>query len=81
VFHPIVPLVGAVLILVACGLNRRAHLGPVDAACDLMDLAGATLPRWVGAADRRAGFVVVEGVWAVTSPGPLLRRARPGRTV
>jgi uncharacterized membrane protein len=77
VFYQIVSLVGAVLILLAYGLNQSGRLHPSDRAYSLMNLIGASLLTWVAVVDRRAGFVLVEGAWAVMSLIPLLR-ARPG---
>ena len=75
-FYQVVSLVGAVLILLAYGLNQSGRLQPSDRSYSLMNLIGATLLTWVAVVDRRAGFVLVEGAWAVMSVIPLLR-ARP----
>ncbi len=75
-FYQVVSLVGAVLILLAYGLNQSGRLGPSDRRYGLMNLIGASLLTWIAVVDRRAGFVLVEGAWALMSLVPLLR-ARP----
>lgn len=76
-FYQIVSLLGAVLILAAYGLNQAGRLLPAHAVYNLMNLVGASLLAWVAVVDRRAGFVVVEGAWALMSLLPLVRRVRP----
>lgn len=72
--HQVVSLVGAALILVAYGLNQRGVIGPGDARYDLMNFVGAGLLTWIAVEDRRAGFILVEGTWALMSLVPLVRR-------
>jgi len=78
VLYQVVSLVGALLILLAYGLNQRGRLTPAHAAYNLINLVGAALLCWVAVVDRRAGFVLLEGAWGVMSLIPLLRRG--GRT-
>jgi hypothetical protein len=79
VFYQLVSLAGAVLILLAYALNQGGRLGPSDTAYMLMNLVGASLLAWVAVIDRRAGFILLEGAWAVLSLLPLLRRGRRTR--
>lgn len=75
-FYQVVSLAGAVLILLAYALNQGGRLGPSDTGYMLMNLVGASLLAWVAVIDRRAGFILLEGAWAVLSLLPLLRRGR-----
>ena len=75
-FYQIVSLVGAVLILTAYGLNQTGRLHPTDVSYSLMNLLGASLLTWIAVVDRRAGFVLVEGAWALMSLIPLVRPRR-----
>lgn len=72
--HQLVSLLGAALILVAYGLNQRGVMGPGDTRYDLMNFIGAGLLTWIAVEDQRAGFILVEGTWAVMSLVPLVRR-------
>lgn len=77
-FLQLVSLAGAVLILLAYGLSQTGRLGPHDSAYMVMNLVGAALLTWVAVVDRRAGFIVLEGTWAILSLVPLVRgRRRP----
>lgn len=73
-FHQIVSLTGAALILTAYVGNQRGWYGPRDRVYGLMNLAGALLLLWIAVVDWRWGFIVLEAVWAVVSIPPLLRR-------
>ncbi len=73
-----ISIVGAVLILVAYGLNQRRILGPGDARYDLMNFVGAGLLTFIAFVDQRAGFILVEGTWTLMSLAPLVRRALSG---
>lgn len=72
----ILSLVGALLILVAYGLNLRGTLGPTDPRYNLMNAVGAGLLTWEAVVNRQAGFILVEGTWALMSLLPLLRSDR-----
>lgn len=72
-FYQLLSLVGAALILVAYGLNQTGRLTPRDVSYNVVNLLGAALLAWVAIVDRRAGFVLLEGTWAVLSLIPLVR--------
>lgn len=76
-FHQILSLTGAALILTAYVGNQRGWWGPLHSRYNLMNLAGALLLLWVALVDWRWGFIVLEAVWALVSIPPLLRRPAP----
>lgn len=78
-FLQIVSLLGAGLILAAYVLNQRGVIGPDDRLYSAMNLVGAGLLCWVAVVDRRIGFIVLEGVWALVSIPPLVRASRRSR--
>ena len=67
-------LLGAVLVLGAFGLLNAGRLRPTDVSYGLVNFFGAALLTWVAVVDRRAGFIVLEGTWALLSLVPLFRR-------
>ncbi|MDX1567688.1 MAG: hypothetical protein R3223_07795 [Longimicrobiales bacterium] len=69
-------VVGAALILVAYAGNQRGWTGPDRPAYNLMNLVGALLLLWVALVDRRAGFILLESVWAAVTVPPLWRSLR-----
>ena len=76
-FHQILSLTGAALILGAYVANQRGRLGPSHRAYNLMHLAGSLLLLWVAIVDWRWGFIVLEAAWALASIPPLLRGSAP----
>lgn len=78
-FHQILSLTGAALILAAYVLNQRGTLGPRDATYNIMNLVGSLLLLWVAVVDWRWGFILLETAWALASIPPLLRRSPPAR--
>jgi hypothetical protein len=77
-FYQFVSLAGAVLILAAYALSQAGRLGPRDVSYMVMNVVGASLLTWVAVVDRRVGFILLEGAWAVLSLVPLLRVRRRG---
>ncbi len=75
-FMQIVSLLGAFLILLAYLANSRGWMGPRDRWYNLMNLVGGLLLLWVAVVDRRAGFMILEGAWALIALLPLLSSAR-----
>ena len=72
----IVSVIGAGLILGAYVANQRAWTGPESALYNVANLVGALLLGWVAVVDRRMGFILLEGVWAIVTVPPLLRSLR-----
>lgn len=72
----ILSLLGAGLILGAYVANLRGWTGPQRVSYGLANLVGALILAWVAVVDRRAGFILLEGVWALVSVPPLLRALR-----
>lgn len=75
-------LVGAALILVAYVALQRRNWSSTGAAYLWFNLAGALLLAAVAIADRRAGFIILEGVWAAVSLVSIVRGSpiAPDRT-
>lgn len=69
-------VVGAAFILVAYAGNQRGWTGPDRLSYNLMNLLGALLLLWVALVDRRAGFILLESVWAGVTVPPLWRSLR-----
>lgn len=79
-FYQTLSLIGAALLLfgfVAMQMRRMRNDG---ALFNLLNFAGSGLLAWVAIHDRRAGFIILEVVWAVASLPPLYRALRHGTT-
>lgn len=71
----ILSVVGAILVLGAYASLQFGWLGREHRLFHLMNFVGAALLAWVAIADRRAGFILLEGAWALLSlPGVLRTR-------
>jgi hypothetical protein len=75
--YQLISLVGAVMILAAYGAYQRGRLGREDRLYNALNFVGSALLAWIATIDRRWGFIVLEGSWALLSLWPLLRPARP----
>lgn len=75
-FHQLMSLVGAGMILGAYIANQRGWLSPADRLYNLLNVAGSALLAWIAIVDRRAGFIVLEVAWALASIPGLLRARR-----
>ena len=71
--YQLVALVGAVMILVAYAAYQRGRLGREDRVYNVLNFVGSALLTWVAAIDRRWGFILLEGSWALLSIAPLVR--------
>lgn len=69
----LLPVAGALLILGAYLALQRRWLHSEDWRYSATNLVGAALLTWVALGDRRWGFVLLEGTWALLPVGPLLR--------
>ena len=77
----VMSLVGALLVLGGYFALQRGWLAGEDRFFNLLNLVGAGMLTWVAIEDRRLGFILLEGAWALLSlPGTLRRRpVRSGR--
>ncbi|AHG89849.1 hypothetical protein J421_2312 [Gemmatirosa kalamazoonensis] len=73
--YQLVSLVGAAMILAAYVAYQRGRMGREDTLYNLLNFAGSGLLTWIAAVDRRWGFIILEGSWALLSLWPLLRPA------
>ena len=72
--------VGAVLVLAGYFALQRGWLVREDRIYNALNFFGAALLTWVAIEDRRVGFIVLEGLWALLSLPGMLRRATPNAT-
>ena len=69
---------GAALVLAGYFALQRGWLASEDRVYNALNFFGAALLTWVAVVDRRWGFIILEGAWALLSfPGMLRRVARP----
>lgn len=77
----LVSVVGALMILAAYAAYQNGRLGREDVLYNLLNVVGSGLLTWVAVVDRRWGFILLEGVWALLSIPPLVAawrgRGRP----
>jgi drug/metabolite transporter (DMT)-like permease len=70
----LVSLVGAALILAAYLALQRGWMRREDRVYNACNLFGSLLLTYVAVQDRRVGFIVLEGAWALLSlPGTIAR--------
>ena len=73
----IMSVIGAAMVLFAYAANQRGRLTRDDVWYNVLNLVGSTLLTIVAVIDRRVGFILLEGLWAIFSIPPLFaRRAR-----
>jgi hypothetical protein len=78
--HQLLSVVGAGLVLGAYLALQRGWLASVDRSYNALNFVGAALLTWVAIADRRVGFIVLEGAWALLSlPGAVRRSKESGQ--
>ena len=73
--YQLISLVGAAMILAAYVAYQRGRMGREDRLYNLLNFVGSGLLTWIAAVDRRWGFIILEGSWALLSLWPLLRPA------
>lgn len=78
--YQLVSLLGAAMILLAYLGYQRGKLGREQVSYNLLNVVGSGLLAWIAIVDRRAGFIVLEGVWALVSIPPLVKAWRALRT-
>lgn len=70
--NQILSLVGAAMILAAYFAFQRGWLGRQHRLYHALNFVGSALLTVVALADQRAGFIILEGAWALLSiPGTL----------
>ena len=72
-FYQTLSLVGAALLLIGFVSMQMRRMRSDSAAFNMLNFAGSGLLAWVAIHDRRAGFIILEVVWALASLPPLLR--------
>ncbi len=70
----IASVVGALMVLGAYAGLQTGRLPRESVAFCALNFVGSALLTWVAVVDRRAGFILLEGMWAILSLVPLFRR-------
>jgi len=73
----ILSILGAAMVLFAYAANQRGRMTRDDVWYNVLNLVGSTLLTIVAVMDRRIGFILLEGLWAIFSIPPLLARRSP----
>ena len=73
----LIAILGAALVLAGYFALQRGWLAREDRLYNALNFFGAALLTWVAVADRRWGFIILEGLWALLSVPGMLRRAAP----
>lgn len=68
-----VSLIGAALLLVGFVGMQMRRMRNDGAWFNVLNFTGSGLLAWVAIHDRRAGFIILEVVWALASLPPLYR--------
>ena len=75
-FHQLVALAGAVMILGAYAGLQLGRLRREMVAFNLLNLVGSSLLAWIAVVDGRWGFILLEVAWALLSLPALVRGLR-----
>lgn len=75
--YQLASLVGAALILAAYVAYQRGWLGREHRSYNALNFVGSAILAWIAIVDRRWGFIVLEGAWALLSLPALIRPPRP----
>jgi hypothetical protein len=73
VLYQTISLIGAALLLVGFVGMQMRRMRNDGAWFNLLNFCGSALLAWVAIHDRRAGFIILEVVWAIASLPPLYR--------
>jgi hypothetical protein len=80
VFYQTISLLGAAFLLVGFVCLQMKRMRSDGAWFNALNFVGSGLLAWVAIHDRRAGFIILEVVWAVVSLPPLYRALKRGAT-
>ena len=69
----LVSLLGALLILLPFAGSQLGRLSTASLSYQLMNLIGSALLTGVALLERQAGFILLEGTWAIVSAVGLAR--------
>lgn len=75
-FYQAISLLGAALLLIGFVAMQMRRMRNDGALFNALNFAGSGLLAWVAIHDRRAGFIILEVVWAVVSLPPLYKAVR-----
>ena len=73
--NQIISIAGALLVLAPYFALQRGLVKREDRLFNALNLAGSLLLTYVAVIDRRLGFILLEGAWALLSIPGTLRRA------
>jgi hypothetical protein len=73
VFYQTVSIIGAALLLIGFVSMQMGKMRSDGAAFNMLNFVGSGLLAWVAIHDRRAGFIILEVVWALACLPPLFR--------
>lgn len=79
-FYQTISLVGAALLLIGFVGMQLRRVRNDGALFNALNFAGSALLAWVAIHDRRAGFIILEVVWALVSLPPLYRAMKGATT-
>ena len=68
-----ISLIGAALLLVGFVAMQMRRMRNDGAWFNTLNFVGSALLAWVAIHDRRAGFIILEVVWATASLPPLYK--------
>jgi hypothetical protein len=75
--YQVASILGAILLLGAYLGLQRGWLDARTRVYNALNFVGAGLLLWIAVVDQRAGFILVEGAWALFSvPGLLKPKGR-----
>ncbi len=72
-FFQTISLIGAALLLIGFVAMQMRRMRSDGALFNALNFGGSGLLAWVAIHDRRAGFIILEVVWALVSLPPLFK--------
>lgn len=72
-FYQTISLIGAALLLTGFVAMQMRRMRNDGAWFNALNFVGSGLLAWVAIHDQRAGFIILEVVWALVSLPPLYR--------